>query len=768
MAATAEAEATAQSGVAAVGEVIVTATKREENLQNVPVSVQALTPTILTQRQVTSADDYIKLLPSVSFQTFGPGQSQLYFRGLTSGGDGLHIGSEPATGVYVDEIPLTTIANTVDLHIYDVARVEALSGPQGTLFGASSLSGTLRIITNEPSHAAFSAGIDLQGDGYTGHGAGGMVEGFVNVPLSDRVAIRLVGFDEHEGGYIDNIFKSRTFQLDPGSNPPTDTITENNGGFVKKDFNDVTTYGGRAELKIDLNDSWTFDPAVIYQHQQANGNFLANPALGDLKVADFSPDINVDDWYLASMTIKGKIADWDVVYAGGWFERTVLNRADYSYYAVAYDAAGLTSYVTFPDGHGGFLDPDQQFNSFDAYTKQSHELRVTSPSDQPLRFLGGLFYERQTDLTTSNYVIPGLAAAGDPRAVPTAGDDIFYKHLNRVDRDFALFGELAYDIRPNLTLTLGGRYFTAHNTLFGFSGFSSNATDPSVCFPTTAITQVPCADVNGTVKESGETHKVNLSWKVEPSKMIYVTYSTGFRPGGVNRLALAPPYKPDTVDNYEIGWKTTWDGGRVRFNGALFDEEWHGVQYALSPPGFAGVTIIDNAGDARSYGFEGDAAWRATDNLTLSLSGTVLHAALTQNFCNFNSSGVPTGCAPKGTRLPVQPDYKLNGSARYEFEVGDYKSFFEGDVQAQGESTSALFTADEAALGPTDAFATVDLSAGLGKDKWMLTAFVQNLFDKRGVLSKNTDCVVSICGAFPLEYYAKPRFVGVKLSAKFD
>ncbi len=762
--------ASADASTAAVGEVIVTATKREENLQNVPISVQALMPSTLAAHQVSSADDYIKLLPSVSFQSFGPGQSQLYFRGITSGGDGLHIGSEPATGVYVDEVPLTTIANSVDLHVYDVARIEALSGPQGTLFGASSLSGTLRIITNQPDTSHFSAGVDAQVDGFTDGQPGGEIEGYVNIPVSEKVAIRLVAFDDHEGGYIDNIFKTRVFNLDPGSDPATgDTLTENNSRFVKNDFNDVDTYGGRAALKVDLNDSWTITPGVIYQHQKADGNFLANPKLGDLKVADFSPDINIDDWYLASMTIKGKIANWDVLYAGGWFERTVKNQADYSYYAVAYDAAGETSYVTFPNGHGGFLDPDQQFNSFDSYSKQSHEFRVSSPADQPIRFLGGLFYERQTNLTTSNYVIPGLGSSPESfLAVPTAGDDIFYKHLNRVDRDFALFGELAWDIRPNLTLNLGGRYFTADNTLFGFSGFASNADDPTVCFPTKAITQVPCADVNGEVKESGETHKANLSWKVDPDKMIYVTYSTGFRPGGVNRLALAPPYKPDTVDNYEIGWKTTWLNGAVRFNGAVFDEEWHGVQYALSPPGFAGVTIIDNAGDARSYGLEGDVAWRPIDPLTLTASGTVLHAALTQNFCNFDSSGMPTGCAPKGTRLPVQPDYKVNASARYEFTVASFKSFVEGDLQAQGQSTSALFTADEASLGPTAPFATFDLSAGFGKDNWQFTIFAQNLFNERGVLSINTDCVVSICGAFPLNYYTKPRFIGAKISAKFN
>jgi len=770
---TATADAAAQGSGVAVQEVIVTATKREENLQSVPISVQALTPAILSQHQVSSSDDYIKLLPSVSFQSFGPGQSQIYFRGITSGGDGLHIGSEPATGVYVDEVPLTTIANGVDLHIYDMARVEALSGPQGTLFGASSLSGTLRLITNQPDTSHFSAGVDAQVDGFTDGGPGGEVEGFVNLPINEKVAIRLVAFDDHEGGYIDNVFKTRVFNLDPGSDPATgDTLTVNNSRFIKNDFNPVDTYGGRAALKLDLDDNWSFTPDVIYQHQKADGNFLVNPKLGDLKVADFSPDVNVDDWYLASMTIRGKIANWDVLYAGGWFARSVLNRADYSYYSVAYDAAGLTSYVTFPTAAGGFLDPDQQFNSFDAYTKQSHEFRVSSPGDQPIRFLGGVFYERQTDLTTSNYVIPGLATSlSSSLAVPTAGDDIFYKHLNRIDRDFALFGELAWDIRPNLTLTLGGRYFTADNSLLGFSGFSSNATDPTTCFASTAITQVPCVNVNADVKESGETHKVNLSWKIEPQVMVYATYSTGFRPGGINRPVrgiFEPPYKADTVDNYELGWKTTWLDGALRFNGAIFDEEWHGVQYALSPPGAAGVTIIDNAGDARSYGLEGDVAWRPTQGLTLSASGTVLHAALTQTFCNFDSTGAPTGCAPKGTRLPVQPNYKVNASARYEFMVHDFRSFVEGDLGAQGESTSALFTADEAALGPTAPFATFDLSAGFGRDNWNFSLFAQNLFNDRGVLSKNTDCVVSICGGFPLDYLTKPRFIGAKISAKFD
>ena len=142
--------------------IIVTAQKRSENLQNVPISIQALGSAKLDQHQVQSFDDYAKLLPSVSFQSFGPGQAQLYFRGVTSGGDGLHGGSLPTSALYLDEIPVTSVASTVDLHVYDIARVEAISGPQGTLFGASSLAGTLRVIANAPSTSKFSAGYDLQ------------------------------------------------------------------------------------------------------------------------------------------------------------------------------------------------------------------------------------------------------------------------------------------------------------------------------------------------------------------------------------------------------------------------------------------------------------------------------------------------------------------------------------------------------------------------------------------------------------------------------
>src|SRR5882724_4807545 len=183
-------------------EVVVTAQKRVEDLQKVPISLQVLGSEKLEQLQVSSFDDYAKFLPRLSYKSLGPSQAELFFRGISSGGGGLHAGYLPTSGLYLDETPVTTVAGSLDLHVYDIARVEALAGPQGTLYGASSLSGTLRIITNKPDPTKFAAGYDFTANKYSPGGPGGQVEGFVNIPISDSIAIRLVGFYDHEGGYI--------------------------------------------------------------------------------------------------------------------------------------------------------------------------------------------------------------------------------------------------------------------------------------------------------------------------------------------------------------------------------------------------------------------------------------------------------------------------------------------------------------------------------------------------------------------------------------
>ena len=755
------------------GEIVVTATKRSESLQKVPLSIQALGTEALDQKQVSGVDDYAKLLPSVSFQSFGPGQSQIFFRGVSSGGDGLHIGPSPATGLYLDEIPVTTIAGSVDLHVYDIARVEALSGPQGTLFGASSLSGTLRIITNKPSTAGFSGGVDAQINKFGKGDFGGSLDGYLNFPLSDRAALRVVGFYKRDGGYIDNIAGTRTFTLDD-ANPATN-LTVNNNALVKNNYNDVKTYGGRAALKIDLDDNWTVTPSAIYQNQVANGGFLFDPRKGDLKVTDYLPSINKDRWYQAALTVEGKIGNWDLVYSGGYFERKVNNRSDYSYYSVAYDTYG-SYYTNFPKAGGGFLDPTQNIISADKYTKHTHELRVVSPKEDRFRLTAGIFFQRQTDAIAANYNITGLSTIPTPpnaNLVPVGaafGDTLFLTRINRADRDFASFAEASYDLTDTVTLTAGIRGFIATNSLFGFSGFNRNAL-AAICLPTTSRDR-PCNNVDKKQDQSGETHKVNLSWQATSDTLLYATYSTGYRPGGSNRRPGILPFKADTLSNYEIGWKTRLFDRKLRLNGAVFYEQWKNLQFGLVPVGNNGVTNTYNAGDARIYGLEGDYAL-SLGRLTLSGSGTYINAKLTTDFCQVDATGnivCVTGvapAAPRGTRLPIQPKFKGNMTARYEVPMGDNKAFLQASVNYQGGTRSFLTDADFASVGPTRAFTTFDFSAGTSIGDWTVEAFIQNAFDQRGQLSLNTACSTTICGAFSRIYPTKPQLFGLKLGTNF-
>src|SRR3954469_22577485 len=213
--------------------IIVTAQKRSENLQNVPISIQALGTQQLEELNVSNFQDYTRLLPSISYQTFQPGTTNVYIRGVASGGDGNHSGSLPSVGVYLDEQPVTTIGGTLDVHIYDVARIEVLRGPQGTLYGASSEAGTIRIISNRPDPAHFAAGFDAELNSVRHGGIGGSLEGFFNVPIGAGAALRVVGWYQHDAGYIDNIPGTRSFLPHPGG------ISFNNAAFVKNNYNDV-------------------------------------------------------------------------------------------------------------------------------------------------------------------------------------------------------------------------------------------------------------------------------------------------------------------------------------------------------------------------------------------------------------------------------------------------------------------------------------------------------------------------------------------------
>ncbi|MES1156636.1 MAG: TonB-dependent receptor [Alphaproteobacteria bacterium] len=759
--------ANTQANVQQEQEIIVTATKRAENIQNVPLSIQALGTQTLDQHQVESFDAYANLLPSVSFQSFGPGQATVAFRGVTSSGDGLHIGSQPTSSVYLDDTPVTTVANNVDLHIYDVARIEALSGPQGTLFGASSLSGVLRIITNQPDPKAFAAGYQVEANYYTDGDPGGIVQGYINLPLSERMALRVMAFKEHDGGYIDNTPGTREYQL--GDSDPNTKVDINNANLVKNNVNSVDTEGLRAALRINLNEDWTSTTSVTAQNQVTHGPFLFDPRVGDLKLHDFQPTRNKDNWWLASETITGRLGNFDAVYSGSYFQRDVDNVSDYSYYTVAYDY-----YTMFQDSSGNFLDPSQTAALGDHYTKQSHEFRINSPAENRFRFTLGVFYQTQRDNVRADYTIVGAGAPGATDPYPDFGafgygDDVFFTRVVRNDEDKAVFGDASFDVTSALTVSAGIRSFHTENNIYGFSGTFGNTEDSATCLPTTR-TDIPCVDVDKRFEQSGNTYKVSAQYHIDAARMIYATYSTGYRPGGSNRRVGVLPFLADTIDNYEVGAKTMWFDNTLRFNFSIFDQQWKNLQFGL--PGPNGVTSTYNAGSAELKGVEADSSWYL-GQWTLSGSAAYIDSQLTSDFCQIDPSGNPF-CAPaevpavsSGTRLPVTPRFKGTATARYDFTWNNWASYLQGTVLHQDGTRSFLLDADEAAVGPTKGFTTVDFSMGTTIHENAIELYIHNLSDERGILSHNTVCVVAICGAYAREYPIQPRIVGIRVSRDF-
>ena len=766
-------------------EVVVTAQKRTEDLQNVPLSITAIGTEQLERLNIQKSDDYIRFLPSVTSQgggsgggASGPGFGRVIMRGISSDASQNHSGPLPTVGTYLDEQPVTTIQGAIDVHLYDIARVEALAGPQGTLYGASSEAGTLRIITNKPDPSAFKAAYEVEGSLVSHGDPGGLIQGFVNVPLSPNAAVRLVGWYEHSGGYIDNVVANRTF--------PQFGITINNAGFAKNNFNDVTIWGARAALKIDLNDNWTITPLLMGQETKGQGFGAFAPSvlgvpLGDLKLEHFSPD-NVDDHFLnGALTIEGKISNFDLVYAGSYLKRNDITHTDYSDYSLAYDITYPSYTAPILDNAGNQINPTQMIAGKDRYSKQSHELRLQSPTDQRFRFIVGAFYQRQEHGIEQDYRIANLAQSLWVTGWP---DTWWLTEQVRVDRDYAVFGEATFDIVSNFSVTAGVRHFKYDNSLEGYRGYginnplgiASGLGEAGGCDFTQPFHGAPCLSFNKSTSGTGNTPKFTLTYKFDPQRLLYATYSKGFRPGGINRVGNLPPYQTDFLKNYELGWKTTWADNHLRFNGAFFWEDWNNFQFAFLGPN--GLTRIANAGAARVKGFESELQWAVTGGLSLSAALTLLDPKLSENYCGvIDANGSPiTDCpsalapdppqAPTGTQLPSTSKVKGDLVARYAFPLGGFEAYGQGAFVYQSAQWADLRLVQRDTIGEQPAFGTLDLAFGLGKRSYAIDLFVSNVADKRGEVFRFNQCkVCSIVSNYVVP--TQPRTIALKFSQKF-
>lgn len=755
-------------------DIVVTAQKRVQNLQDVPVSIQVLDTRKLDQLQVRDFRDYVKYLPSVATTGSVPGgNSTVVIRGIATDGGGVIRGSLPTVGIYLDEQPITTIFGAADLHIYDLARVEVLNGPQGTLFGASSEAGTIRLISNRPDFTKVSGGYDFELNHYSVKGAlGGSAEGFVNIPFSDRIALRVVGFYNHAGGYIFNLPSSRTYL--------TSKITVNNARYAGPNSNPIDTYGGRAQLAVKLSDDWMLTPSIVYQARDRTGNFNSFPARGrnELVTQRYGNEFNHDEFYQAGLTITGKIADLDLTYAGSYFDRHSNGDNDYADYAFFYDTMDSSFGAGNRNNAGQIIDPTQVFSYRNYGQKISQELRLATPTDWRIHGIVGAFYQRQKESYFSNYNVKDLATSISVTGYPGA----YYLVVGeRIDRDYALFSQVDFDLTDKLTLTGGIRYYKYNNTLTQFGGTRGAE---AFCIGPALVRGEPCTTLgvvrtdgsNGPVqvKDDGFTYRANATYKINRNHLIYATVSDGFRPGGSNERSTvnrgaSVTYGAEKLTNYELGSKNTFMNGRATANLTLFWEQWDDLQLAIATfnfDGTPGVYTIQNAGKARARGAEFDFSLRPVDGLTITSASTYTDATLRQTY--FADPTDPTSAvALKGQRLPFTPPFKTNLIGRYEFPAGRYKAHVQAAETFQSKSWNNFETSNRQFFGQRNAFATTDLSFGVAFNRMTAELYVTNLLDARGITAKSNGCGVGACRPNQYVVYSQPRLIGLRFGQRF-
>jgi outer membrane receptor protein involved in Fe transport len=814
----------AQEGVVQdSNEIIVTATKREERLQNVPQSVIALGTRRLDQLNISNFDQYTKQLPSVSFNVSQSGGAVVYMRGVATGGDGNHSGSLPSVGVYLDEQPVTTIGGALDVHIYDIARIESLAGPQGTLYGASSEAGTIRIITNKPDLTATYGRVDGELNKVEHGEMGGKAEGMINIPVADNIAFRGVAFYQRDAGFIDNVPGSRTYCGTPTTDPVTgdingcihDGITVNNSAFLRKNINTKTTYGGRAALKIDLDENWTVTPTIMHQYSKLDGFYAFDPTLGEFKVQRFRDEYARDKFTQAALTVEGKVWNFDITYAGAYMDRPTYSIQDYTDYADAYDAyyeskGGLANYFYFEDAAGNDIDPRQYIVGKEHFKKLSQEVRIATPQENRLRALVGAFYQRQTNHIYQNYLVDGLAPNLSVNGWPGT---VWLTLENRKDKDWALFGEGEFDVTPTVTLIAGGRLYRFDNSLFGFAGFGKSPLfdeDQPDAFPppnaaygssgvrrcltvnglqllddedsplaSGGIAGIPCTNVGTLVnghaaplhrKGSGFLHRLSARWKPDKDLMFYATWSRGFRPGGINRQPSEPPYDPDFLTNYEVGWKTGF--GPLTWNGAIYHQVWKKFQFSFL--GANSLTVIHNGRDAHIDGVETDLNY-VNGGLSLTAAAAYTNAKTKGNICEINTDDRQCSATfvvtPSGTRLPITPKFKGTATARYTWPMWTGKMHVQGSVAYRGSAPVDLRQdIDGSGLNPNDylgrlhASTVVDTFLGYDWDRFNAELFITNLFDNRDEAARFVAC--SICTQTKI-LPGRPRTFGIRLGARF-
>ena len=495
---------------------MVTASKRSENMQDVAIPVQAITGEGLRDLGVETFDEYVNFLPNMANAGNGPGKKELYLRGSATEQSGVTVstqqGSAPGVALYVDEQPVSFGGRNLDVYAADLKRIEVLAGPQGTLFGASSQSGNLRLITRKPDPAGFSAGFNARYATTQGGAGSAAADAFVNIPLGTDLALRLVVYSDNQGGWVDNVpatFTPSAEVIDrnsagygPRVADADSIVTARNDALVQRDWNDASYRGGRVSVSYGM-ENWEALVQHTSQTLATQGSFLIDPSLSEPHASTtFTPDHNHDEFGLTTWTLSSRLAGLDVVYSGGRLAREIDAVVDYTHYNTG---GGYIAYYLCSGNLYAAADPNNCYNPTKQYTdasanhRETHELRFSSDPAKRWHLLGGVYANdtRTTHLGDyhdwavnaafaehiSNYnndnsgdgFLLGnvtLPTAGVVSSGPRSPTVTFFNDYTRTEEELAFFGEIAFDLNDQWSVALSGRRYDLVSGLKGASNFS--------------------------------------------------------------------------------------------------------------------------------------------------------------------------------------------------------------------------------------------------------------------------------------------------------
>ncbi|MEH6581419.1 MAG: TonB-dependent receptor [Halioglobus sp.] len=778
-------------------EVIVTATKKSASTQDIPIAITALGEESLEQLGIKDFSDYLIHLPGVTSGGGGPGTNTIYIRGVasttpnttTSGVAGL----APNVAFYLDEQPLSQPGRNLDVYAADLQRVEVLKGPQGTLFGASSQAGTVRLITNKPDPSGFAANVKM-GAAYTEEGDPSYnLEGMVNVPITDNFALRAVGYTDKQGGYIDNVQGTLTTRESAAfAGGDTDLsnvnfLTADNAALAEDDFNEATYTGARLSGLWDINDDWSLLVGIAQQNIDTDGVFFVDPELDDLEISRYEKDTLSDDYDNYNWTLSGRLGALDVLYTGAYTEREAESKIDYTDYLfvggyIPYYICDHTVYYPNGAAPSGTCQPPNLFVKSSVKTEvQTHEFRISTDQSRRIRGIAGIFYSDMEIREDNQFTYPGstqvVADNGEigfgPNfsAEPSSAADkgqwdpgvIFRNDVKRTDEQKGVFGELNFDISDQFTATVGARWYDIEVDLLGSAAGSWGNKGQSEDTNAGNNLDEIFSGENDTAETDGVIGKVSLTWTPNADQLYYVTWSEGYRPGFLNRPggsvsqdgSYTVPFSFDTDDvtNYELGWKLDLLDGTLRFNGDIFFVEVENMQIGIFDTSITNLFFSDNAADAEVTGLEGDVTWAPGSVPGLIMSGgfSFLDTEITESFVSqFVNVGDDLAFAP-------ELQFTLNG--RYEWDIFSGKLAHVMSYVSYSDEVNTDIVADNSVT--LDSWYLWGATAGISSDDWTAELYVENLTDERAEVSGN-----AIFNRARVTL-ARPRTMGMRFSYNF-